>query len=124
MTRGYVTTTRKPMLTLTILDRNDNGHAIQFIVDTGFTGQVLLPERYIRRLGLIMDSWFEDRPATGEVTNILAGEAIIIWQGQRRDVHVLQLDSEPLLGMELLWNNRIAIDAVADGAVTVTPLGG
>jgi clan AA aspartic protease len=112
------------MLTLTILDRNDNGHAIQFIVDTGFTGQVLLPERYIRRLGLIMDSWFEGRPATGEVTNILAGEAIIIWQGQRRDVHVLQLDSEPLLGMELLWNNRIAIDAVADGAVTVTPLGG
>ena len=124
MTRGYVTTTRKPMLPLTILDRNDNGHAIQFIVDTGFTGQVLLPERYIRRLGLIMDSWFEGRPATGEVTNILAGEAIIIWQGQRRDVHVLQLDSEPLLGMELLWNNRIAIDAVADGAVTVTPLGG
>ena len=86
MTRGYVTTTRKPMLTLTILERNDNGHAIQFIVDTGFTGQVLLPERYIRRLGLIMDSWFEGRPATGEVTNILAGEAIIIWQGQRRDV--------------------------------------
>ena len=124
MTRGYVTTTRKQMLTLTILDRDDNGHAIQFIVDTGFTGQVLLPERYIRRLGLIMDSWFEGRPATGEVTNILAGEAIIIWQGQRRDVHVLQLDSEPLLGMELLWNNRIAIDAVADGAVTVTPLGG
>ena len=52
------------------------------------------------------------------------GRATFIWQGRRRNVEVLQLDSEPRLGMELLWNHRITVDAVGNGAVTVAPLSG
>ena len=89
MTPGRVDARRKPFVPVTVLDNQSKPHTIQFILVTGFTGQLLLPNRYINRLGLSM-----------------------------------QLDSEPLLGMEFLWNNRITIDAVTDGAVSITPLGG
>ena len=123
MTGGNVTATRKPLLPITLLDSAGNRHTLRVILDTGFTGELLLPERYIRRLGLTLNEKSAARPATGEfVYDIPTGEVIIIWQGRPRSVQVLQLDSEPLLGMEFLWNHRITIDAVANGAVTVTPL--
>ena len=124
MTNGFVTTTRKPLLRVTLLDTGERRHTIPFVLDTGFTGQLLLPERYIRRLGIRMDRSSTGRLASGEMTEIATGTATVIWRGRRRNVRVLQLDSEPLLGMEFLWNHRITIDAVADGSVSITPLGG
>ncbi len=124
MTSGIVTATRKPLVPLTILDDSGNRHTLRVVLDTGFTGQLLLPERYIRRLGVTLDDHREGRPATGEFISIPAGRATIIWQGHRRTALVLQLGDEPLLGMEFLWNHRITIDAVTDGAVTIDPLGG
>ena len=124
MTNGYVTSTRKPLLRVTLLDAEEHRHTVPFILDTGFIGQLHLPERYIRRLGIRMSRRSTGRLASGEMTEIATGDVIVIWQGMRRSVRVLQLDSEPLLGMEFLWNHRIAIDAVADGAVNITPLGG
>ena len=122
MTSGRVTTTRKPLVSVTILDSDGNRQLIRVVLDTGFTGYLVLPERYMRRLGLTARRYSQGRPATGEVIRIPTGRATVIWQGQSRAVEVLQLDSEPLLGMEFLWNHRITIDAVANGAVTVAPL--
>ena len=106
MTNGSVTSTRKPLLRVTLLDTEEHRHTIPFILDTGFTGQLLLPERYIRRLGIRMSRRSTGRLASGEMTEIATGTAAVIWQGRRRSVRVLQLDSEPLLGMEFLWNHR------------------
>ena len=124
MTDGNVTTTRKPLLRITLLDAGDRRHTIPFILDTGFTGQLLLPQRYIDRLGIRMNRRSTGRLASGEMTEIATGNATAIWNGRRRTVRVLQLDSEPLLGMEFLWNHRITIDAVPNGPVTITPIGG
>lgn len=121
-TIGNVTVERQPLAPLTILDSGGNLHTLSVIVDTGFTGELALPEIYIRQLGLALEDYREVRPATGEIIRIPSGEISVIWQGRQRRVQVLQLDSEPLLGMEFLWQHRITIDAVANGAVTVTPL--
>ena len=94
------------------------------VMDTGFTGQVSLPERYVTRLGLVMDRSSQGHLANGEFIDIPSGDAVVIWQGAPRSVQFLQTGTEPLLGMEFLWNNRITIDAVANGPVTITPIGG
>ncbi len=52
MTTGRVTATLKPLVPSTILDSRNNAHTIQFVLDSGFNGQLLLPDRYIDRLGL------------------------------------------------------------------------
>lgn len=124
MTSGRVDARRKPFVPVTVLDRLSNPHTIQFIMDTGFTGQLLLPSRYIDRLGLSITEWIDARPATGDFVKVPYAEATVIWRGARRQAEILQLDSEPLLGMEFLCNHRITIDAVANGPVSITPLGG
>ena len=124
MTTGSVTNTRKPIVRLTILDSAGNRRTVPVIVDTGFTGELALPPRYISRLGLTITEDYQGRPVTGEFISILAGDVVVIWQNRRRGATFLQVDSEPLLGMQFLWNHHIAIDAVANGAVTLTPLGG
>ena len=122
MTSGAVTATRKPLVPITVLDRRNNPHTIQFVLDSGFTGQLLLPNRYLDRLGLSVSEWIDARPATGDFVRVPYTEATVIWRGTRRQVQILQLDSEPLVGMEFLWNHRITIDAITNGPVTITPL--
>ena len=122
MTRGNVISARKPLLPITILDSTGNQHDLLVTLDTGFTSQLALPGNYLRRSVLTTDVYIDSRPATGEVIRIPTGRATLIWQGRRRNVTVMQLDSEPLLGMEFLWNHRITIDAITNGPVTVSPL--
>lgn len=124
MTSGRVTATRKPLVPITVLDRHNNPHTIQFVFDSGFTGQLLLPKRFMDRLGLSVSEWINARPATGDFVRVPYAEATVVWHGTQRQAQILQLDSEPLLGMEFLWNNRITIDAVPNGPVTITPIGG
>ena len=124
MTSGHVTVTRKPLVPITILDSHGNSRTVRAILDTGFTGQILLPERIVDRLGLTMDRFSHGRPVGDQFIQIPTGLATIIWRGDQHRVHVLQLGTEPLLGMEFLWNHRITINTVTDGAVSVTPLGG
>ena len=124
MITGIVTATRKPIVRLTILDSAGIRRIVPVIIDTGFTGELALPPRYVSRLGLIVDDAIEGRPVTGEFMSIPTGAAVVIWQSQQRGVKFLQVDSEPLLGMQFLWNYHIGIDAVTNGTVTVTPLAG
>ena len=124
MTSGRVDDRRKPLVPVTVFDHQSRPHTIQFILDTGFTGQLLLPYRYMSRLGLSITEWIDARPATGEFMRVPYAEATVVWQGTQRRAEILQLDSEPLLGMEFLWNHRITLDAITDGAVSITPLGG
>ena len=122
MTSGSVVSTRKPLVPITILDSVGEPQVLRMTLDNGFTGQLVLPERYMRRFGLTTDGHIDGRPATGEIIRIPTGRATVIWQGRTRIVEVLQLDSDPLLGMEFLWQHRITIDAVTNGAITITPL--
>ena len=124
MTSGRVTPTHKPLIPVTVLDSQRNPHTIRFVLDTGFTGQLLLPNRFANRLGLSIAEWVDARPATGDFVKVPYSEATIVWQGTERLAQILRLDSEPLLGMEFLWNHRITIDAIANGPGTITPIGG
>ena len=46
----------------------------------------------------------------------------VLWHGQERDVLVLQVDGGPLVGMSLLYGNRVTLEIVEDGDVTINPL--
>ena len=124
MTAGRVTTSGKPLLRLEFLDRQQNRHVIPMVLDTGFTGQVLLPERYVNRLGLAVDRSTQGHLANGEFIAIPSGDAVVIWRGTPRNIQFVQTGTEPLIGMEFLWNHRITIDAVPNGPVTINPIGG
>ena len=122
MTNGYISTVRLPQIPVRIQDGGGNWQMLAAVVDTGFTGQLALPESYANRLGLELNDEISVTPATGRAIVVPAGNVRIIWRGEQRLARVAQAGTHPLLGMALLWNHHIAIDAVANGAVTVAPL--
>ena len=46
----------------------------------------------------------------------------MMWHGEPRIIEVVEADSEPLLGMELLLGNRVTLDVLEGGPVTIYPL--
>ena len=111
-------------LPVQIQDGNGRWQTLRVVLDTGFTGQLALPESAVRQLGLELNDETRVTPATGPTARVLAGVALIDWQGQPTPARVVQAGTHPLLGMSLLWNHHIAITAAPNGPVTLTPLGG
>ena len=124
MTNGRISTARLPQIPVRLQDGSGNWQTLAVVVDTGFTGHLALPESYANRLGLELNEEISVTPATGRTILVPAGNARIVWQGEQLLVRVAQAGTHPLLGMSLLWNHHIAIDAVPNGAVAITPYGG
>ena len=117
MISGWISEEGHPMVPLTIVGGDGADHEIDFLLDTGCEGQLVLPPEYVRLFGLV---------ATGEVANTtVAGGGVedwpvyranVLWNGQIRDVEVLESDTPPLLGMAMIYDpdagyaDRLTID--------------
>ena len=95
---------------------------IEVVVDTGFTGELMLPGDLIEILGL---------PRVGELPIILGDGnrvdldlylAVVVWHEEKRIVQTLRTDGKPLIGMSLLYGNRLILDILTDGTVTIENL--
>jgi clan AA aspartic protease len=100
-------------------DRSDL--ALEFVIDTGFTGELTLPPAAVQRLEL---------PRVRQITASLADDstifvnvhvATIIWDGDERAVEVLATGARPLLGTLLLDGYELIVQFAEGGAVTVEP---
>ena len=93
--------------------------SVEAIIDTGFTGALLLPESAVHELGL--------RSARAERVTLADGRSIranvhaarILWHGQPLDARVQTLGSYPIIGTALLVNCRLTIDWWDGGDVIV-----
>lgn len=104
---GRVTAAREALLRL----RLTAGETVECLVDTGFTGALVLPQSLVTRLGL---------PIVGrEVFEMVGGQrfvagvalAEIEWLGATRTVRVI-ISADSLLGTELLAGTQLTIDYV------------
>ena len=95
-------------------------HDLEFVVDTGFDGYLTLPLSVIERLGLAPEGFGRAELADTQIRQFGLYDAVVSWNGQDRQVAVLQSETQPpLLGMALLWGSRIAIVAQEDGDVAI-----
>jgi predicted aspartyl protease len=46
----------------------------------------------------------------------------VSWHGQAQEMLVLEADGGPLVGMSLLYGNRLVIEVLEEGEVTIEPL--
>lgn len=92
---------------------------IEAVIDTGFDGELTMPEAAIRRLGY---------PYAGSAGGVLADgsevqfdyhEGRVLWHGIARPVAVIAAEGQPLVGMALLHSSRLKMDAVPGGEVLV-----
>ena len=96
---------RFPRLVLT-LPGLDGPQEIEFVIDTGFDGEISLPEALVRRLNTtILETRFVQL-AGGFHQRYYSYEMALDWNGEQQLVEVLTLDGNPLLGNGL-WQSML-----------------
>jgi clan AA aspartic protease len=118
VTAGYVTA-RQAILPVTIRRDGQPDLAIDFVVDTGFTGDLTLPRAAAVALNL---SYVRDIPASlanDESVSLSVFEATIVWDGEERSVGVIATGKRPLLGTALLDDLELVVQFRENGLVTV-----
>ena len=123
MINGRVTEDLKAKINITISVGDGIWNSLDVVVDTGFNGQLALPEETVQSLGLVLDLFRRVTPAIGGTRVVASGYVHLRRAEVSMRARATQAGTEPLIGMALLLNRRITIDAITDGAVSITPLG-
>jgi clan AA aspartic protease len=95
---------------------------VDVVIDTGFTGQLVLPPEAVGRLGLPGSGRRRAILADGRTVEVNVYLARVIWHGRERAVQVLATEGGPLVGMALLGGSWLTVDAAPDGFVLVEEL--
>ena len=107
-----------PIVPLRIVLPDGGQYRIEFLVDTGYDGQLTLLPDLVQLLALVPTGETREAiVASGAVVGWPVYRASVLWNGQVRNVEVLESDTPPLLGMAMLYDpdaghaDRLTIDA-------------
>jgi clan AA aspartic protease len=119
MIQGVVNQSCEAVIPLVVSNANRQTRLINAVIDTGYTGFLSLPSEIILVLDL---PWTGvDRGTLGDSSEVTfeVYAATIIWEGQYRNIPVNEAETEPLVGMGLLYGHDLRIRALYGGNVTI-----
>jgi clan AA aspartic protease len=122
MMQGIVNFRCEATLPVIVGNANRKQQLVDTVIDTGFTGFLSLPSAIITALEL---PWSASDIATlgdGSETLFDLYTATVIWDGQYREIYVAESETEPLLGMSLLYGYRLLIDTIEGGIIKIESL--
>jgi clan AA aspartic protease len=121
MMQGYVNQSCEAMLAIAVRN-NAKTQMIDAVIDTGFSGFLTLPSDAISTLELSWEG--RDIATLGDGTSctfeVYLG--LVIWDGQYREVYINESETVPLIGMRLLREYDLRIQAIEGGIVTIEAL--
>ncbi len=109
---GTITNLR-PQLRLEVKGPGGQG-IIEFTVDTGYTGTLTLSAADCAALQLTWISEELSRLADGTEIRLNVYLLTLTWHDREREVEILALGEEPLLGATLLEDSKICLDFPAN----------
>ncbi len=92
---------------------------IEFVVDTGFDGFLVLSSEAVTALNLPFYQRIEAILADGVAVDHPVYHATILWEGEVRTVTVLAMGQRPLLGTALMNAQELVIQFAEGGLVTL-----
>jgi clan AA aspartic protease len=122
MITGVVTPFYEATIRLIVRGPTGQHQVMDAVIDTGFDGTLSLPLATITALGLPWRRRGRALLADGTESVFDIYEATVIWDGTPRRVAVDAADIDPLVGMRLLQDYELNIQAVVDGQVRITAL--
>ena len=96
--------------------------SIDFVIDTGFTDELCLPPEAVSLLGLPFKYAMPANLANNSRVVLPVHEAIILWNGEEREVRVLATGRRPLIGTALLEECELVVQFTENGLVTIDKL--
>jgi clan AA aspartic protease len=122
MIHGVVSRNREATISLVVVNENRQTKLITAVIDTGYTGFLSLPSEIITELNL---SWTGiDRGTLGDGSEVTfeVYAAKVIWDGEYRDIPINKAETDPLVGISLLYGYDLHIQTVEGGSVTIKRL--
>ena len=110
--KGIVDNGGRALLTVQVRSRvgSDNSEVAVWI-DTGFTGDLVMPQASIDVLGLQQSGSVDAVLADGSQIELQTYSCVIEWLGNKRNLEVIANDGEcPLLGVGLLLGLELRVD--------------
>ena len=122
MLKGEVTSRRQAIVTLRLRGKDIVETEADVILDTGFTEELALGHTLIEALGWPRLESSEIMLADATIKQVNVYEGRVWWNQEWRSVLVQATEGMPVLGMGLLYNNLVTLEAIDGGEVTVEPL--
>ena len=122
MITGQVTVYREAVISLTVQGSEGQSREIDAVIDTGFNGFLTLPASLIQELGLVWRRRGRAMLADGSDSLFDIYEAIVTWDDRPRRIAVDEVNSDPLIGMSLLYGYELTVQVVDGGRVVINPL--
>jgi clan AA aspartic protease len=119
MMQGFVNQRCEATLSIVVGNTTGQRQLIDAVIDTGFNGFLTLPSTLITGLDLPWSASDIVTLGDGSETLFDLYAATIIWDGQYREIDIAESETEPLIGMAMLYGYRLQIDAVEGGIVKV-----
>jgi clan AA aspartic protease len=119
MIHGAVNISCEATISIVISNENHQTRLINAVIDTGYTGFLSLPSEIINSLNL---PWAGiDRGTLGDGSEVTfeVYAAKVIWDGKFRDIPVNEAETDPLVGMSLLYGYNLRIRVLEGGSVTI-----
>jgi clan AA aspartic protease len=122
MIQGIVSPRCEATLPLVVGNTNGQRQLVDTVIDTGFNGFLTLPSSAIAALELPWNASEIVTLGNGSETLFDLYAAIVIWDGQYCEIDVAESETEPLIGMALLYGYRLQVDAIEGGIVKIEAL--
>ncbi len=116
-----------PRLTLALPARDGDPLDVEFIVDTGFDGDLTLPADIVRRLSAFPDGQRSRQLADGSTTRCDVYRLSLDREEDDEDaafgeLEVLVINGNPLLGTQFLYDHLFLVEVTEGGDVSAEPL--
>ena len=120
--RGIVNSDLEPRLNLRLRGQDGLVSVVDALVDTGYSGEISLPISVAKRLGSVRGLGGRIVLADGTSIAYDSYNVDFEWLGSRRRVAASAMGDDVVIGMGLLSEHALMIEATVGGAVTIVPL--
>ena len=122
MIQGAVNGFLEVVVSLRIRGPEGQEREIEAIIDTGYSGNLTLPQDLVAELGLpfLIRSWSVLADGTAVAFNVHG--ATVVWNGGERHIEIDAVGVAPLLGMSLLDAHSLYVEVAPAGPVVIQPL--
>ena len=122
MMSGYVNVNREAIIQVAIVGDSKQLKSVKAIIDTGFTGDLTLPRNVIDELGFPLRGFQRVILGDGSIQYFEMFVGMVIWDGQMKAIEINAAETDSLVGMGLMEDYKLEIEARPNGEVRITSL--
>ena len=119
MIEGQVNLALEAVISLRIEGPPGRWREIEAVIDTGYSGFLILPISLVKDLGLTYLCKMRAFLADGSRVRFDVYDAVIEWEGQSRTIEVDATGAMPLAGMQMLYGHDLHVEVVEGGRVVI-----